>query len=74
MRYFKAMTYADYKLSQKIASEIDDDNYYAIIMAAMRMADSTNLDMLKRCWPAQFHELQARYNAPGGLLNGEALP
>lgn len=47
-------------------------DFYALIMAAMRRADSINAAKLRRAFPDTWHELQARYNAPGGLLPGEA--
>jgi hypothetical protein len=42
--------------------------FYALIMAAMRDADTINLMRLRMCWPEVFAELEARYNAPGGRL------
>lgn len=65
------MSYSDYKLSQKLELEIDDDNYYALIMTAMRKADDTNRAKLQKMWPEVWEELQARYWAPGGLLREE---
>ena len=53
--------------------EIDgiDYGFYALIMAAMRKADSDNIDLLKAAFPETWEELKARYNAPGGILPGE---
>ena len=45
--------------------------YYGIIMAAMRKADSTNLELLKMIYPHIWDELQKRYNAPGGRLESD---
>jgi len=45
--------------------------FYALIMAAMRRADDKNLAKLKLAWPDVWVELKARYDAPGGLLDGE---
>jgi hypothetical protein len=45
--------------------------FYAIIMAAMRQADTDNATRLKVAFPAGWVELQARYNAPGGELPGD---
>ena len=59
----------DYLQSQKIASE--GYYFYALLMAAMREADSDNTDKFRLMWPDVWDELQARYNAPGGLLEGE---
>ncbi|MHB1172824.1 MAG: hypothetical protein ACYCZY_10110 [Lacisediminihabitans sp.] len=63
------MSYYDYKASQQIAAE--DPPFYALIMAAARKADSDNLMLLRAAWPATIAELQERYNAPGGFLDGE---
>ena len=67
------MSLYDYKMSQRIASE--DYPFYALIMAAMRQADSNNIDLLKFAFSDVWHELTERYNAPGGVLpedKGEA--
>lgn len=58
-----------YVTAQKIYAL--DAPFDAIIQAAMRQADSTNLAKLKVAWPEEWEDLQARYNAPGGLLEGE---
>lgn len=60
------MSLYDYKTSQKL--DEDDAPFYALIMAAMRRADTDNANMLRAMWPATWDELQARYNAPGGQL------
>ena len=66
------MSYADYQFSKTITME--DYPFYSLIMAAMRQADTDNLDKLKRAWPAVWDELNGRYNAPGGLLPDEVHP
>ena len=48
-----------------------DPPFYALIQAAMRKADTTNLELLKGCWPDVLLELRVRYNAPGGMLASE---
>ena len=48
-----------------------DPPFYALIMAAMRKADSTNLPKLREAFPDVWLELNARYHAPGGLLPPE---
>ena len=63
------MSLIDYNQSQKIGAQ--GFYFYALIMAAMRKADTENLWKLQEAWPAIWDELQARYNAPGGLLDGE---
>jgi hypothetical protein len=63
------MSYYDYRESQRIARE--DYPFYALIMAAMRQADSSNVEMLRQCWPETWNDLQARYMAPAGFLPNE---
>ena len=65
------MSYYDYKKGIEIA--IGDYPFYAIIQAAMRQADTDNLDKLKEAWPKVWEELQNRYKAPGGILEGETV-
>jgi len=66
--------FREYQASLKLeltALKSNANAFNSLIMAAMRCADTDNLEMLKRCFPAQWEELHARYNAPGGLLPGE---
>jgi hypothetical protein len=63
------VSYHEYRASQDIA--LEDHPFYALIMAAMRQADTDNAEKLKRAWPQVWGELEARYNAPGGRLEGE---
>ena len=60
------MSLYDYQKSKEIAAE--DYPFYALIMAAMRQADSNNIDLLKFAFSETWHELEARYNSPGGFL------
>ena len=60
------MSLHDYKMSREIA--VEDYPFAAIIMAAMRQADSLNAEGLKRLFPSIWHEFQDRYSAPGGYL------
>lgn len=62
------MSHCDYGMSLLI----NDPPFAAIIMAAARKADTDNLRKLEQCWPGIVQELRERYNAPGGLLEGEA--
>lgn len=62
------MSLYDYRESQKASSEYD---FYALIMAAMRNADTVNLQKLRTVLPEAYDELIARYNAPGGLIGDE---
>lgn len=63
------MSLYDYIKSQEIAA--DDHPFYAILMAAMRQADTINTAKLKGVWPEVWNELQERYNAPHGILYTE---
>lgn len=63
------MSRYDYMASMEIVQK--DYPFYAMIMAAMRKADNINIEMLKRCWPDVWQELQERYYAPGGFIEGE---
>lgn len=65
------MTRRDYKLSLRLVA--DDPPFYALLMAAMRQADSDNLEKLKQAFPLVHEELAARYNAPGGFLGREMV-
>ena len=59
----------DYRAS--LAVTMTDPPFYALVMAAMRDADTTNAARLRMAFPDTWDELQARYNAPGGLLVGD---
>lgn len=61
------MSYYDYNVSRSLADK--DYPFDALIMAAMRKADSVNLFFLSDAFPETYKELRARYNAPGGFLN-----
>jgi len=66
------MSQYDYECSKRIA--MDDWPFYALVMAVMRAADSDNATALQAAFPDTWAELQARYNAPGGVLPGDATP
>ena len=63
------MSYYDYIMGLKLVS--DDPPFYALIQAAIRKADTENLDKLVAAFPEVWKELHARYNAQGGKLPGE---
>lgn len=63
------MSWYDYDVSRRIVAE--DFPFAALIMAAARQADSSNMELLLRAFPQIVGELGQRYNAPGGLLPGE---
>ena len=65
------MSYFDYQASRVLVAA--DPPFYAIIMAAMRKADTHNAALLRLAFPAVWDELYDRYHAPGGLLPGEEV-
>ena len=65
------MSLYDYEVGQKVVREYGDDEFYGLIQACMRLADTDNLQRLKIDWPDVWNDLQARYNAPQGRLVGE---
>ena len=68
------MGYQEYKASQRLellALELDANAFFSLLMAAMRSADTDNLDKLQAAFPRVHTELVDRYNAPGGELSGE---
>ena len=69
------MSRHDYLQSKNVVSKTDDDgelSFVTLIMAAARRADSSNFELLSEAFPAIVYELQQRYDAPGGYLEGEA--
>lgn len=60
------MSLFDYRAANKISAE--DPPFYALIMAAMRKADTVNLPKLRAAFPDTYREVDARYHAPGGVL------
>lgn len=65
------MSLYDYRSSLKILRE--DYLFYALIMAAMRRADTDNLNRLKIAFPDTWNELKERYNAPGGIIKSDGI-
>lgn len=63
------MSHYDYKVSREIAAT--DPPFYALIMAAMRKADTPNAALLKAAFPDVWDELMNRYHAAGGVLPGD---
>jgi len=60
------MSIYDYDVSLRISAE--DYPFYALIMAAIRQADTDNLEKLTIAFPDVVAEFKRRYNAPGGIL------
>jgi hypothetical protein len=65
------MSFYDYKDSQRISS--NDHPFYALIMAAMRQADTVNIEKLKAMFPEIHAELDERYHAPAGITTRECF-
>ncbi len=60
------MSLSDYRRSLELS--YDNTPFGALIMAAIRKADSVNLTLLQVAFPEIWHELDERYNAPGGVI------
>lgn len=58
-----------YGVGLKIAKS--DPPFYALIAAAAMKADSRNTELIKAAWPEVWEETRERFNAPGGMLEGE---
>ena len=65
------MSYYDYIIGREIA--LLGGLFYAIIQAAMRQADTDNLDKLKIVFPDVYVDLYNRYNSQGGRYEGEEM-
>jgi hypothetical protein len=68
------MGYEEYKKSQDLslhATTGPGNAFYALLMAAVRFADTDNLNTINQHWPEMYNELMTRINAPGGKLPGE---
>ena len=63
------MSHYDYIASKEIGAE--DHPFYALIMAAMRQADTFNTIKLRSVFPEIWMELDKRYNLPGGMFPDE---
>ena len=61
----------DYEESRRICAQRYP--FYALVMAALRQADTRNFERLRAAFPEVERELAARYEAPGGELPGETL-
>lgn len=61
------MSLTDYRAS----IILEEEPFYALVMAVMRKADNVNLEKMKAAFPDTWNELQKRYNAPAGCLTGK---
>ncbi|SIJ61558.1 Uncharacterised protein [Mycobacteroides abscessus subsp. bolletii] len=60
------MSLRDYRMSRQISAT--DPPFYALIIAAIRKADTQNTARLRSAFPEVYDEFAARYDAPGGVL------
>ena len=71
------MSILDYEGSGRIAAEVTSlttgDEFYSLLMAAIRFADTDNLTKLVQAFPEVVDELRLRYNAPGGALTSAEI-
>lgn len=63
------MGIVEYNISRQL--DRIDTPFESLVMAAMRKADTANLERLREAFPELEAELRARYDAPLGLLDGE---
>lgn len=63
------MSLYDYQCSLTLSKE--DPPFSALIMSAIRKADSENADKLEAAWPEVWREFAERYNTPGGVIEVE---
>lgn len=63
------MNYHDFLVARDL--ERQDLPFYALVQAAMRRASNGNLEKLQLVFPEVWQDLQARYQAAGGLLPEE---
>lgn len=65
------MAYVDYKDGQRLELDVlkGKHTFNGLVQALMRM--HSRPDEIKAIFPEVHAELLARYNAPGGLLEGE---
>jgi hypothetical protein len=64
------MSYTSDYFAYKASIELGrgDPSFYGLVMAAMRKADTRNAAILRGAFPEVWADLQARYEAPGGIL------
>ena len=66
------MSLHEYQQSTEIAQE--DRPFYALIMAAMRQADSDNMLLLRTVFPDTWMEFNNRYHSVGGIIPSDGEP
>lgn len=63
-----------YAYMKSIDLGLDDPPFYGLLMAAMRKADTPNAARLRVAFPDVWDDLQARHNAPAGILDSDPEP
>lgn len=63
------MSLYDYRASSELSRL--DFPFYAMLFALIRRADTRNMALIEAAWPESYAEFVARYNAPGGVLDGD---
>lgn len=68
----------EYRASQRLSANIwryagPGNEFYTVLITAMRLADTDNLNKLRAAFPDVYNELRARYYAPGGALTQDEL-
>ena len=66
------MSLYDYEAAKALRNQ--DVPFYALLMAAMIKAETHNTVLLKAVFPSVWDEVQQRYYAPGGKLDGDDEP
>lgn len=60
-----------YDFNESLGLNRKDVGFNSLIMAAMLKADTINMHKLKCAFPEMYEEVNLRYNAPGGVLEGD---
>jgi hypothetical protein len=63
----------DYLWSRWLDASLDGPGFVALVMLAMRRADTDNLAALAGAFPEIARELRRRYDSPAGLLESDQL-
>jgi hypothetical protein len=61
----------DKYLKGGVLSSMSGVEFYSLLAALFREADSENLEILREAFPGEHENLLKRYNAPYALLPGE---
>jgi hypothetical protein len=62
----RRLSHHEYEQSKQISAR--GYQFYALLAALMRQADTENTALLKECWPDIWESLQRRYDAPMGVI------